>query len=199
MGWGLCIRQDEHGFVQIPDADFFTDASDYEGIPPHAYDLIYKCIDEDHRREIDMARDEIGLDFARETAKEAFDCAKHVDYEDDKHMWKLHHTKMKELQEQMKTYTAAIKTNKPLVEKAKADIDSFLITNEATQTKLEKEIDDLKAALQAKEDKYEELMQPLMALQDTLEEYKAPEKSKRKLQKILNDEKEWAAEQRSNE
>jgi hypothetical protein len=195
MGWGLCIRQDEHGFVQIPDADFFTDIDDYEGIPPHKYDMIYKCMDEDHRREIDMARDEIGLDFARETAKEAFDSARYSDYEDDKQMWKLHRKKMKELQEQMKTYNAAILANKPLVEKTKAEIDSFLIANEATQTKLEKEIDDLKAALQAKEEEYEELMKPLMVLEGTLEEYKAPDKSKRKLQKILNAEKEWATEQ----
>ena len=195
MGYGLCIRQDEHGFVQIPDADFFTDVDDYDGIPPHAYDLIYKCMDEDHRREIDFSRDEGTLELARETAKEAFDSAKYFDYEDDRHMWRLHHKKMKELQEQMKTYNAAILANKPLVQETKAAIDTFLTVNEATQTKLEKDIEDLKAALCAKEEEYEALMKPVIDLQDKLEEYKAPDKSKRKLQKILNAEKEWAAEQ----
>jgi chromosome segregation ATPase len=191
MGWGLAIEQDEDGFIQIPDADFFTDESDYEGIPPHAYDAIYEYMEKYHRREIDMARDEGSIEFARETAQEAFQSAK-SSCEGD---MELHKDKVKELKESIKCENAAIKENKSLIKKTKSEIDSFLIKNDTYLKKLETEIDNLKKSVEIKEKEYESFTKPLMDLQDTLESYKSPEENKLKLQRMLDMEMEWAESQ----
>ena len=191
MGWGLTIEQDEYGFIQIPDADFFTDESDYEGIPPHAYDLIYEYMEKHHRRDIDMARDEGSIEFARETAQEAFESAK-CSCDGD---MELHKEKVKELKDSIKCENAAIKDNKPLIKTTKVEIDSFLIKNDKRIKSLEKDIDDLKMSLEMKEKEYESFTKPLMDLQDKLDSYKTPEENKVKLQRMLDMEMEWAESQ----
>jgi chromosome segregation ATPase len=187
MGWGLTIEQDEDGFIQIPDADFFTDESDYEGIPPHMYDAIYEYMETHYRRDIDMARDEGSIELAQETARESFQSAK-SSCEGD---MELHKEKVKELKDSIKCENAAIKDSKPLIKKTKNEIDDFLLKNDSRIKTIEKEIDNLTTALQAKEAEYEELTKPLMELQDTLESYKQPEQMKRKLQKMLDMEMDW--------
>ena len=194
MGWGLCIHQDEEGFVQIPDADFFTDASDYEGIPPHAYDLIYERMEE-HRRDIDMARDEGTLELARETAADAFDCAKSFDYEDDRHKWRLHHKKMTELQEAVAVQTLLINKNKPLIEEVKEAINLYDMENADVIKKLENEIDELERMYNTKNDELEKILKPVVELEEKMAKLSIPKEAKRKIQKIMLAEKEWATEQ----
>ena len=194
MGWGLCIHQDEDGFVQIPDADFFTDASDYEGIPPHAYDLIYERMEE-HRRDIDMARDEGTLELARETAMDAFECAKSFDYEDDRHKWRLHHRKMKELQEAVAVQTQLLNKNKPLIEEIKETINLYDMENADVIKKLKSEIDELEKLYNAKNDELQKILNPVVELEEKMTKLSLPKETKRKLQKIMLSEKEWASEQ----
>jgi len=194
MGWGLCIHQDEDGFVQIPDADFFTDASDYEGIPPHAYDLIYERMEE-HRRDIDMARDEGTLELARETAMDAFECAKSFDYEDDRHKWRLHHRKMKELQEAVAVQTQLLNKNKPLIEEIKETINLYDMENADVIKKLESEIYELEKLYNAKNDELQKILNPVVELEEKMTKLSLPKETKRKLQKIMLSEKEWASEQ----
>jgi chromosome segregation ATPase len=188
MGWGLTIDQDEHGFIQIPDADFFTDESDYEGIPPHAYDLIYEYMNDHYRRDIDMARDEGSLEFARETARESFESAKHSCDGD----FELHKEKVKELKAAIKEQTAIINKNKPLIKKTKEEIDIELIKRDTDIKKFEKEIDELKQLLDTKEKEYEALVAPIVELEDKLKSYKEHDEEKAKLQRLLDRELEWA-------
>ena len=191
MGWGLCILQDANGFIQVPDADFFTDVEDYEGIPPHAYDLIYNNMLES-RSEIDMARDEGTLDFARETASEAFDVARHFDYDSEGHKWQLHRAKIKDLKDELKKESEIIANNKPVVNKIKADLAEFYSNNYDTVKSIESEIESLKAALEEKVSVREALMEPAVLMEDKLKSYKKYSKNKYNLQKILKAEEEWA-------
>lgn len=191
MGWGLTIDQDEQGFVQIPDADFFTDESHYEGIPPHAYDLIYEYMETHYRRDIDMARDEGSLDFARETARESFESSKNMCEGDIE----LHKEKVKELKAVIKEQTAIINKNKPLIKKTKEEIDIELIKRASAIKILETEMDDLQKKLDAKQKEYENMVEPITVLEDKLKLYKEDQEEKKRLQKLLDLENEWVSNQ----
>ena len=106
MGWGICIERDEDGFVYCSDADFETHEGDYKGYPPCSYDIIYEGV-ESRRREIDMARDEVGIDAAREQCWEAFEYAKRRwDCLDDEDQWKVHGEWMAQKRAKLRSHLA---------------------------------------------------------------------------------------------
>ena len=188
MGWGLYIEQDEHGFIQIPDADFYTTESDYEDIPPHAYDLIYEYMEKHYRRDIDMARDEGSVEFARETARESFESTKRCC---DGNI-ELHKEKVKELKQSIKEINSTITKNKPLIKQTKQEIDTELLKRDKTIKQIEKDMDELKAKLEAKEKEYEEVTAPIVALEEKLRSYESATEEKELLQKLLDRENDWA-------
>jgi hypothetical protein len=189
MGWGICIEQDDNGFIQIPEIDFYTTEADYEDVPPHAYDVVYKNMQRYHS-EIDMAMDEGSPEFARETAQESFDCAKGYIYDEDDEII-LHKEKVKELKKSIKDINALITENKPLIKQTKDEIDTELLRQSVTIKNIEKEMDDLKSKLETKNKEYEKLVAPIMALEEKLKSYECVKKEKTLLQKLLDRENEW--------
>lgn len=190
MGWGICIEQDEKGFIQIPEIDFYTTEADYEDVPPHAYDLVHKEMEKYHS-EIDMAMDEGSPEFARETAQESFESAKCYSCEEDEEM-ELHKEKVKELKKEIKDINYSITQNKPLIKQTKMEIDTQLLKRDKTIKQIEKEMDELKAKLEAKEKEYQEVTAPIMALEEQLRSYESAIEEKALLQKLLDRELEWA-------
>jgi hypothetical protein len=185
MGWGISIDQDENGFVCCGDADFETGPDEYEGYPPCSYDMIYEGV-ESRRREIDGARDEIGVDAAREQAWEAFADAK-GDWNrlDDEEQWKIHG-------EWMAQKRAEIKECVVDKEARKAKNKEIAVFNHAPVVKLEDEIKALEAQLIKKRAEHAELRAPLTKLEAEYADITQPDRDKQALQEIVDLEKEWA-------
>jgi hypothetical protein len=185
MGWGISIDQDENGFVCCGDADFETGPEDYEGYPPCSYDMIYEGV-ESRRRDIDMARDEIGVDAAREQAWEAFAYAK-GDWGnlDEDEQWKIHG-------EWMAQKRAEIKECVVDKEARKAKNKEIAAFNHVPVVKLEDEIKALEERLTKKRLEHTELRAPLTKLEAEYAEITQPDRTKKELQELVDLEKAWA-------
>ena len=185
MGWGISIDQDENGFVYCHDADFETGPDEYEGYPPCSYDMIYEGV-ESRRRDIDMARDEIGVDAAREQAWEAFAYAK-GDWNslDEDEQWKIHG-------EWMAQKRAEIKECVVDKEARKAKNKEIAAFNHAPVVKLEDEIKALEERLEKKRLEHTELRAPLTKLEAEYAEITQPDRTKQELQELVDLEKAWA-------
>lgn len=185
MGWGISIGQDENGFVYCEDADFETGPEDYEDYPPCSYDMIYEGV-EARRRDIDMARDEIGVDAAREQAWEAFAYAT-GDWEslDDEEQWKIHC-------EWMARKRAEIKACVVDKEARKAKNNELKAFDHGAVVKLEDEIKALEVQLAEKRAEHAELRAPLTQLEAEYAEITQPDRDKKALQELVELEKAWA-------
>lgn len=181
MGWGISIGQNEDGHVYCSDANFETDAYDYQGFPPSSYDFIYEKVEENHR-EIDWARDEMGVDAANIQCREAFANAKaawrHMD-EDEKNA--IHAEYVKDLKRQIRE----CKVDR-VRQKEKLDQITFFEKKFGPELdKLNKEIEDLKAKLDEKRAVYKEKREPLAILEGELALITEPARTKKDLQKRL--------------
>jgi hypothetical protein len=185
MGWGISIDQDENGFVYCHDADFETGPDEYEGYPPCSYDMIYEGV-EAHHSEIDWARDEQGIDAAREQAWGAFGYAKRR-WNDlsDEEQWKIHG-------EWMAQKRAEIKACVVDKEARKAKNKEIAAFDHAPVVKLEDEIKALEAQLARKRAKHAELRAPLAKLEAEYAEITQPDRTKKELQELVELEKAWA-------
>ena len=185
MGWGISIDQDENGFVYCHDADFETGPEEYEGYPPCSYDMIYEGV-ESRRRDIDMARDEIGVDAAREQAWEAFAYAK-GDWNslDEDEQWKIHG----EWMAQKRTEIKECVVDKEARKAKNKEIAAF---NHAPVVKLEDEIKALEERLAKKRTEHAELRAPLTKLEAEYAEITQPDRTKKELQELVDLEKAWA-------
>jgi hypothetical protein len=185
MGWGISIDQDENGFVCCGDADFETGPEDYEGYPPCSYNMIYEGV-EARRRHIDMARDDIGVDAAREQAWEAFVYAK-SDWNslNDEAQWKIHGEWMAEKRAEIKECVVDKEARKAKNKELKA-------FDHAPVVKLEDEIKALEAQLILKRAEHAELRAPLMKLEDEYADITQPDRDKQALQELVDLEKAWA-------
>lgn len=185
MGWGISIDQDENGYVYCGEADFETSAADYEGYPPCSYDMIYEGV-EDHRREIDMARDEGSIHMANEQCWEAFEYAKRRwDNLCDAEQWKIHGEWMAQKRAEIK----ACVVDKEAQKAKNKEISNF---NHTPVVKLEDEIAALEAALTEKRIKHTELRAPLTKLETEYAAITQPDRIKKELQELVDIEKEWA-------
>jgi hypothetical protein len=185
MGWGISIDQDENGFVYCHDADFETGPEDYEGYPPCSYNTIYEGVEE-HRGEIDWARDEQGLDAARAQAWEAFGYAKcRWDRLDDTEQWRIHGEWMAEKRAEIKSCVVD-------KEARKAKNKEMAAFNHAPVVKLEDEIKMLEAQLIRKRAEHTELRAPLTKLEAEYAEITRPDRDKQELQELVDLEKAWA-------
>jgi len=185
MGWGISIDQDENGFVCCHDADFETGPDDYDGYPPCSYDMIYDGV-EARRRDIDMARDEIGVDAAREQAWEAFAYAK-GDWGslDDAEQWKIHGEWMAEKRAEIKGCVV----DKDARKEKNKEISNF---NHGPVVKLEDEIKALEERLARKRAEHTELRAPLTKLEAEYAIITHPDRYKKELQELVDLEKAWA-------
>ena len=185
MGWGISIDQDENGFVYCHDADFETGPEEYEGYPPCSYDMIYEGV-ESRRRDIDMARDEIGVDAAREQAWEAFAYAK-GDWNslDEDEQWKIHGEWMAQKRTEIKECVVD-------KEARKANNKEIAAFNHAPVVKLEDEIKALEERLAKKRTEHAELRAPLTKLEAEYAEITQPDRTKKELQELVDLEKAWA-------
>lgn len=185
MGWGISIDQDENGFVYCSDADFETGPDDYDGYPPCSYDMIYEVVEE-HRREIDMARDEGSVDAAREQAWEAFGYAKRRwDRLDDAEQWKIHGEWMAQKRAEIKECVVDKEARKA----KNKEISNF---NHAPVVKLEDEIKALEERLAKKRTEHAELRAPLTKLEAEYAEITHPDRVKKEIQNLVDLEKDWA-------
>jgi hypothetical protein len=149
--------------------------------------MIYEGV-EAHRREIDGARDEIGVDAAREQAWEAFGYAKRSwDRLDDGEQWKIHG-------EWMAQKRAEIKECVVDKEARKAKNKEIAAFNHAPVVKLEDEIKMLEAQLIRKRTEHAELRTPLTKLEAEYIEITQPDRDKQALQELVDLEKAWARE-----
>ena len=185
MGWGISIDQDENGFVCCGDADFETGPEDYEGYPPCSYDMIYEGVEEYHR-DIDSARDEFGLEAAREQAWEAFAAAKRrwrgMNHDE---RWKIHGEWMVEKRAEIK----ACVVDKEARKAKNKEIKAF---NHAPVVKLEDEIKALEERLARKRAEHAELRAPLTKLEAEYADITQPDRDKQALQELVDIEKAWA-------
>lgn len=185
MGWGISIDQDENGFVYCHDADFETGPEDYEGYPPCSYETIYEGV-ESRRRDIDGARDEIGVDAAREQAWEAFADAKgRWDDLSDEAQWKIHGEWMAQKRDEIKECVVDKEARKAKNKEIKA-------FNHAPVVKLEDEIKALEERLAKKRAEHQELRAPLTKLEAEYAEITQPDRDKQALQELVDLEKAWA-------
>ena len=185
MGWGISIGQDENGFVYCDDAGFETGPEDYEGYPPCSYDMICEAVGES-RREIDGARDEIGIDAAREQAWEAFGYAKRRwDRLGDEEQWKIHGEWMAEKRSEIK----ACVVDKDARKAKNKELKAF---DHAPVVKLEDEIKMLEAQLIRKRAEHMELRAPLTKLEAEYAQITQPDRDKKELQELVDIEKAWA-------
>ena len=185
MGWGISIDQDENGFVYCQDADFETGPEDYDGYPPCSYNMIYECVEES-RREIDGARDEIGVDAAREQAREAFVYAKRSwDRLDEDEQWKIHSEWMAQKRAEIK----ACVVDKEARKAKNKEIKAF---DHAPVVKLEDEIKALEERLTKKRLEHTELRAPLTKLEAEYAQITQPDRTKQELQELVDLEKAWA-------
>jgi len=185
MGWGISIDQDEDGFVYCHDADFETGPDDYEGCPPCSYDMIYEGV-EAHHSEIDWARDEQGVDSAREQAWEAFAYAKgRWNSMDDEEQWKIHGEWMAEKRAEIK----ACVVDKDARKAKNKEIKAF---DHGPVVKLEDEIKALEERLARKRAEHAELRAPLTKLEEEYFIITHPDRYKKELQELVDLEKAWA-------
>jgi predicted nuclease with TOPRIM domain len=187
MGWGISIDQDENGYVYCHAADFETGPEDYEGYPPHSFPIIYEGV-EGHHRDIDFARDEMGIDEARAQCYEAFADAKrsYRRLSIDEKM-KLHNEYVKELKEELKGCVVD-KTRK----KEKEDQIKFFKNEWKNKLeKLEADIAHLEKQLQERRKEYAAARKPLDILEEELRIIMAPAELKKEIQELINREKEW--------
>jgi hypothetical protein len=185
MGWGISIDQDENGFVYCSDADFETGPEDYKGYPPCSYETIYERV-EAHRSEIDGARDEFGLDAAREQAWEAFVYAKRRwDCLDDAEQWRIHGEWMAQKRAEIKAYVVD-------KEARKAKNKEIAAFDHGPVVKLEDEIKVLEAQLVRKRAEHADLRAPLTKLEAEYAEITQADRDKKALQELIDIEKEWA-------
>jgi len=185
MGWGISIDQDENGFVYCHDADFETGPEDYEGYPPCSYDIIYKGV-ESHHSEIDWARDEQGLDAARDQAWEAFAHAKRRwNCLDDEDQWKVHGEWMAQKRAEIK----ACVVDKEARKAKNKEIKAF---DHGPVVKLEDEISALEEQLTQKRLEHAKLRAPLTKLEVEYAAITQPDRDKMALQELVDREKEWA-------
>jgi DNA repair exonuclease SbcCD ATPase subunit len=186
MGWGISIDQDENGFVYCSEADFETASEDYKGYPPCSYTIIYEGV-EAHHSEIDGARDEIGVDAAREQAWEAFGYAKRrwdrLDYAEQ---WRIHGEWMAEKRAEIKSCVV----DKEARKKKNSELKAF---DHRPVVKLEDEIKALEAELARKRAEYTELRAPLTKLEAEYAEITQPDRDKKALQELVDLEKAWAS------
>jgi hypothetical protein len=150
MGWGICIDQDENGYVQCNDAGFETYEEDYDGFPPSSYDFICNYMDRNYHSEIDMARDEGSAELAHEYCSDAFNSSKRA---------------YSNLGEEKQ-----LKMHRDWVEKTRREIDSCVVDTEAETLTL-KDIEDYKKEYSLK---IEELEQILKELEQELSNLKTP-------------------------
>jgi chromosome segregation ATPase len=187
MGWGISIDQDEDGFVYCEDANFETDAGDYHGYPPSSYDFIYEHV-ERCRGEIDGARDEMGIDEAHVQCREAFVGAKQAWRRlapDERN--KIHEEYVKDLKKQIRECRVDRK-------RQKEKMDQILFYEKRfgpDLSKLDREIADLEARLEAKRQEYKKVREPLTILESELSVINEPIRAKELLQKRLEMEEEF--------
>jgi hypothetical protein len=187
MGWGISIDQDENGFVYCHDADFETGPDDYKGFPPCSYDMIYEGVEE-HHRDIDMARDEIGVNAAREQAWEALAHAKDVwFFLGDAEKWKIHGEWMAEKRAEIKACVVDKEARKAKNKELKA-------FDHGPVVKLEDEIKALEERLAKKRLEHTELRAPLTKLEAEYAQITQPDRDKKELQELVDLEKAWARE-----
>lgn len=185
MGWGISIDRDDNGFVCCGDADFETGPEDYEGYPPCSYDMIYEGV-ESHRRDIDGARDEIGVDAAREQAWEAFAYAKgEWDRLSDEAQLKIHGEWMAQKRAEIKDCVVDKEARKAKNKEIKA-------FDHAPVVKLEDEIKALEERLTRKSLEHTELRAPLTKLEAEYADITQPDRTKKELQELVDLEKAWA-------
>jgi hypothetical protein len=185
MGWGISIDQNENGFVYCHDADFETGPDNYEGYPPCSYDMIYEGV-EAHHSEIDWARDEQGVDSAREQAWEAFAYAKgRWDRLSDEEQWKIHGEWMAQKRKEIKECVVD-------KEARKAKNKEIAAFNHAPVVKLEDEIKALEEKLAQKRQEHFKLRTPLTKLEAEYAEITYPDRIKKELQELVELEKAWA-------
>lgn len=188
MGWGISIDQDEDGYTQCSDANFETNAYDYQGYPPSSYDFIYEKVGE-ARSEVDWLRDEMGADAAHERCLEAFRGAKcawdHMD-EDEKNT--IHREYVRDLKKQVRE----CKVDR-VRQKEKLDQITFFEKQFGPElSKLDEEIAELEERLREKREAYKEKREPLAILEEELALIMAPARLKKELQKRLElEEAEW--------
>lgn len=186
MGWGLTIGLDDEGHVVCAECDFETTSDDYIDIPMSAREFIKRQMDRNHHSDIDMARDEIGLDAGREACREAFDDAK-LDYEslDEEQKLKMHNQYMAQLKDKLDaTKPSDPKTTKRLRDEMDAE-DVKIATN---KTKLEEDIARLQHQLADKQSALQTLLSKRDALEAELSSEREPDRKRLRLQRMMNDE-----------
>lgn len=190
MGWGISIDQDADGRVYCSDANFETNAYDYQGFPPSSYDFIYEQVEGCHR-EIDMARDEMGVSAAAEQCYDAFNGAKRAWRglgEDER--TRIHREYVSDLKKQIRECKVDRKRQKEKIDQ----ITFFESKSGPKLDKLNAEIAALEARLEAKRTEYKKHHEPLAILESELAIINEPARRKRELQKRLDlEEAEWEA------
>jgi hypothetical protein len=147
--------------------------------------MIYEVVEE-RRREIDGARDEIGVDAAREQAWEAFGYAKRRwDDLSDEAQWKIHGEWMAQKRTEIKECVVD-------KEARKAKNKEIVAFNHGPVVKLEDEIKMLEAQLIRKRREHAELRAPLTKLEAEYADITQPDRDKKALQEIVDLEKAWA-------
>jgi hypothetical protein len=188
MGWGINIYQDVNGYVRCDDADFKTGPGDYEDYPPCSYDLIYQGVEESHS-EIDMARDEGSVHDARSRAWEAFEDAKRGwDMLTEDEQWKIHGEWMAKKREEVKGLVVDVEARKAKAE----EIEKFRTKYGPRLKKLGGDILWLEDLLEKKRAKLAEAQGPLDALEAEYAAIVHPDVMKRKVQRMVHEEKDWA-------
>jgi len=171
--------------VYCHDANFEMGPDDYEGYPPCSYEMIYDGV-KAHRSEIDMARDEIGVDAAREQAWEAFGYAKRRwDRLDEAEQWKIHGEWMAQKRAEIKECVVDKEARKAKNKELKA-------FDHGPVVKLEDEIKALEVQLARKRLDHAELRAPLTKLEAEYAEITQPDRDKKALQELVDIEKDWA-------
>jgi hypothetical protein len=187
MGWGITICQNEDGFLMCEDAGFETSASDYDGYPPSSYDFIAEHFEQFHS-EIDMARDEMGLNAARQECWEAFENAQktyHRLTEEEK--IRMHRSYINELSAELKTCIVDSKRKND----KEAQIDFVKIRYGPAIGKLEADIAWLESELAKKRRQLAERRAPLDLLENELACIVQPAERKKELQESIRKERSY--------
>lgn len=192
MGWGISISQDENGFVYCDDANFTTGPEDYDECPPCSYDMIYEGVEDCHR-DIDMARDEIGVHAACDQCYDAFQSAKrswtHLGADEQ---WKIHSKWMAEKRKEIKECVVDNVRKKEKQEQIKF----FKTRSGRVLEKLEADIEKLEAELAKKRKELEDTRKPLSILEEELAVITGPARIKKELQELVRKECEYFTQRR---
>jgi chromosome segregation ATPase len=186
MGWGLSIGLDADGYVVCSECDFETTADDYVDVPMSAREFIRDAMDRNHHSEIDMARDEIGLDAGREACREAFEDAK-GDYEglEDEEKMKMHEEYIAELKEEL---DATEPSDPKKTKRLRDEMDAEDVKIATTKAKLEEDIARLQYQLKDKESALQTLLSTRNALQAELNSEREPDRKRLRLQQLIHNE-----------